>query len=119
MNTLLTGACLKRAVLLRRRKIIRLAGRIGIESVWLVGSVARGEATRTSDIDFYVESDDPLTLDLLRGWLTMFGRPVDIIHPQTLLDRGEEFAGDVTGDAIAIHKDGTKPPNPFAATSKD
>jgi predicted nucleotidyltransferase len=119
MNLPVSGRILRRLILARRRKLLRLAKQLDVQSIWLVGSVARGEATRISDIDFYIDSDDPLTLHLLRGWLTCFGRSVDIIHPGTLIDRGDKFAANVLNDAIPLHKGGPGSKKPLFTTNKD
>jgi predicted nucleotidyltransferase len=119
VKPLLSGRLLRRIVLLRRRKVLRMAQRLDIASIWLVGSVARGEATQSSDLDFYVDRADPLTLHLLEGWLTFFGRPVHVIHSTTLIMREDEFTTNVFRDAIPLHKGGGKPNRPVRATSKE
>ena len=43
-------------------KVSPVAKSYGIEKVYVFGSYARGEATESSDIDFYVEFSEPLGL---------------------------------------------------------
>ncbi|MGB3691946.1 MAG: nucleotidyltransferase domain-containing protein, partial [Spirulinaceae cyanobacterium] len=40
-----------------RNKLIGIFAKHGVYSVWIFGSVARGEATDKSDIDFLIDYD--------------------------------------------------------------
>ena len=67
--------------------------RFGVRSLGLFGSVARGENTTTSDLDFLVEFD-PISFDAymdLKAYLEkLFGCPVDLVLSQTLKPRLRE-----------------------------
>lgn len=71
-----------------------LADRFGVCSVFLFGSVARGEDGPDSDVDILVEFDRPaslFTLADLRLHLTeLLGRPVDVGTPGGLRPRVRE-----------------------------
>ncbi|WP_307039951.1 nucleotidyltransferase family protein [Agromyces ramosus] len=73
----------------RRRALIeRLARANRIASVQVFGSVARGDETPSSDIDFLVEpQDDASHFDLAQFELDMeslFERPVDVVSRRAL-----------------------------------
>lgn len=55
----------------KRESILKIAAQHGAYSVRVFGSVARGEATETSDIDFWVDYD----LEKITPWF-----PVGLIH---------------------------------------
>ena len=84
---------------MQREEVIRklnqrhadLYERYGVKSLALFGSVARNEATSTSDVDLLVEFDRPVGLfglfalqDYLEGLL---GCPVDLGTPDSLKPR--------------------------------
>ena len=53
----------------KRNEILRLADKYGAFNVRVFGSVARGEATRTSDVDFLVDLRAGATIfDLIGLW---------------------------------------------------
>ena len=65
--------------------------RLGVRSLMLFGSVARGEARPESDIDLLVEFEKPATFDRymeLKFFLEeLLGRPVDLVTPRALKPR--------------------------------
>lgn len=67
----------------KRPQILALAAKHGAYNVRLFGSVARGEATETSDLDFLVTMEKGRTyLDLIGLWQDLeelFGCKVDVI----------------------------------------
>ena len=67
--------------------------RFGVRSLGLFGSVARGESTTASDLDFLVELD-PISFDAymdLQAFLeNLFGCPVDLVLANTLKPRLRE-----------------------------
>jgi hypothetical protein len=71
----------------KRDEILRLAAKHGAFNVRVFGSVARGEATPESDIDFIVQFREGASIfDMVGLWLDlkdMLGREVDLIadHP--------------------------------------
>ena len=74
---------------------------LGIRSLKLFGSVARGESTETSDIDLLVDFDRPIGLfDFARAQIRlslMLNCKVDLVLQDALL---EEFKGDILREAI-------------------
>jgi hypothetical protein len=77
-------------ILSEHRENIR---RFGVRSLGLFGSVARGENTATSDLDFLVEFD-PISFDAymdLKAYLEkLFGCPVDLVLSSALKPRLRE-----------------------------
>ena len=72
----------------KREEILRIAARHGARSVRVFGSVARGEAGPSSDVDFLVELEDGRSLlDLVGLWQDLeksLGRGVDVVEPDGL-----------------------------------
>ncbi len=62
----------------------------GIQHAALFGSLARGEARATSDVDVLIELDPTLTLDMFayaglkRFVAELFGGPVDVVNKDAL-----------------------------------
>lgn len=73
----------------KREQVIRLAKAHGAYNVRVFGSVARGEATPTSDVDFLVDWD----YDAMTSWgsaglwdelQALLGRKVDVVSEKSL-----------------------------------
>jgi predicted nucleotidyltransferase len=62
--------------------------RLGVKSLALFGSTARGDAQPDSDVDLLVEFDHPVGLfaflDLKSYLEHLLGRPVDLVTPSAL-----------------------------------
>ena len=76
-------------LLQQREKILAIAVRHGAYNVRIFGSVARGEATSTSDIDFLIDYDLSKTTPWFPGGLIvdledLLGREVDIVTEKGL-----------------------------------
>lgn len=75
----------------RRRSILDTARRRGVSKVRVFGSVARGEATPTSDLDLLVELKPGRTLLDLAGFrrevAELLDLPVDVATPDMFKDR--------------------------------
>ena len=75
----------------KRDEILRVAAKHGARKVRVFGSVARGEADETSDIDFLVELEPGRTLFDLGGLLMdlrdLLGRDVDVVTERGLKTR--------------------------------
>jgi len=76
-------------ILAGHRDAIREAARsFGVKSVYIFGSVARGEARPDSDVDVLVEYDHPVGLfefvRLKRRLEDILGRPVDMTTEDAL-----------------------------------
>ena len=75
----------------KAEEVLRIAGRHGVSEIRLFGSVARGDATQISDVDFLVGSgpDTPpwypggLIADLEK----LLGREVNIVEMDALTPR--------------------------------
>ncbi len=72
----------------RREDILRIAAQHGAKNVRVFGSVARGEATAESDVDFLVELEPGRSLFDLGGLLMdlrdLLGREVDVVTERGL-----------------------------------
>lgn len=75
----------------------------GVQSLALFGSVARDEATDTSDLDFLVEFEGVATFDRymdLKFFLEdLFGKPVDLVTKRSLKT---QIADTVLSEAINV-----------------
>jgi predicted nucleotidyltransferase len=78
----------------RRDEILRIAAARGAHHVRVFGSVARGEATPNSDVDFLVEMEPGRSVLDLSGLILdleeALGRPVDVVEirrPSPIADR--------------------------------
>ena len=71
-----------------RTKVASTMSRRGVVRAGVFGSLARGEATEDSDIDFLVEFDKGRTLLDLSGLrldlIEVLGRDVDVATPKSL-----------------------------------
>jgi hypothetical protein len=87
MSPSLTAADVQRVLASRRSEFARL----GVHSLAVFGSVARGEAGADSDIDFLVEFTDGATLarymELKLLLETIFQRRVDLVTQKSLRSR--------------------------------
>jgi uncharacterized protein len=87
----------------RRDEILTAAARHGIRNVRVFGSVARGQATLASDIDFLVDLERDRSLLDLAGLLVdledLLGRRVDVITAPGLKARMRDR---VLGDAVSL-----------------
>jgi predicted nucleotidyltransferase len=82
----------------------RLAGTYGVRDLQLFGSVARGDATETSDVDLIVEFDpDRITLstflDFTDDLEALLGRRVDVVSLPKLTPR---LRAQVEAEAIRV-----------------
>ncbi|OBQ18870.1 nucleotidyltransferase family protein [Anabaena sp. AL93] len=71
-----------------REEILKIATKYGADNLRVFGSVARGEATPDSDIDFLVELKPQSSLfdyiGLMQDLAALLGRKVDIAEPDNL-----------------------------------
>ena len=74
-----------------RAEVLEVARRRGAKAVWVFGSVARGEATPASDIDFLVEFEAGRSLldqvHLIDELGSPLGTPVEVVAKGGLLER--------------------------------
>ena len=87
----------------RKGEIIELARARGVSRVRVFGSVARGDATEASDIDFLVDLDEGRNLLDLGGLLMdlrdLLGHDVDVAIESRLRPR---VVGRVLADAVDL-----------------
>lgn len=78
----------------KRSEVLRIAEQHGAHNVRIFGSVARGEASSTSDVDVLVELEPGRSLLDLGGLLMdlqdLLGLPVDVVTEKGLRDRIRE-----------------------------
>ena len=78
-------------ILARLQKHRAHLGQMGVKSLAVFGSVARGEATRYSDVDILVEFTGPVSFDRFmdtKFYLEdLLRRRVDLVMPQTIKPR--------------------------------
>jgi uncharacterized protein len=81
---------IKELLLPFREQILQIATKHGASNVRVFGSVARGEATADSDIDFLVEIEPKRSLfdyiALMQDLTELIGRKVDIAEVESLHD---------------------------------
>ncbi len=88
-------------------QILQIAQKYGISRVSVFGSVARGDNTAQSDVDFLVDMQEGASLFGVAGfWYEveeLLGVPVDVV-PQSALSRIEdcEFVQTIQREAIPI-----------------
>jgi predicted nucleotidyltransferase len=74
----------------RREEILRVAARHGVTGLRVFGSVARGEATEHSDVDFLIEVGGPTTPwfpgGLVADLEAVIGRRIDVVESIALDD---------------------------------
>ncbi len=79
----------------RRAELLELAQRRGARAVWVFGSVARGESTPSSDVDFLVEFEPGRSLldqvHLIDEFGALLGIRVDVVARGGLLDRDDHI----------------------------
>ena len=78
-----TGLGIKKLLLPKRAQILEIAASHGAFNLRVFGSVARGEATASSDIDFLVDYDPAcrtpwFPMGLIHDLQNLLGREVDI-----------------------------------------
>jgi uncharacterized protein len=87
----------------KREEILAIAARFGASNIRLIGSVARGEATAASDIDFLVELEPGRSLFDLGGLVSelqaLLGCRVDVATERGLRPRIRER---VLSEAVAL-----------------
>ena len=78
----------------KREEVLQVARRHGASNVRVFGSVARGEASPDSDVDFLVDMEPGRSLLDLGGLLMdlqeLLGRRVDVVTEQGLRSRVRE-----------------------------
>jgi len=98
-----TRAAYRHTVLAQLRDRLDTIHSFGVKSLALFGSVARDEASETSDLDFLVEFEGTATFDRymdLKFFLEdLFGKPVDLVTKRSLKS---QIAESVLKEAINV-----------------
>jgi hypothetical protein len=85
----------RQALQQRRQEILDIAARYGAHDVRIFGSVARGDATETSDLDLIVRFDPGRSLfdhgRLLMDLRDLLGVKVDIISENGIRERWRDY----------------------------
>ncbi len=87
----------------KRVEILRIAAKHGVRNIRVFGSVVRGEATDSSDIDFLIEVEG-LTPPWFPGGLVadledLLGRKVDVVEPDGIR---EGMRGRILEEAVPL-----------------
>jgi uncharacterized protein len=89
---------------LHREAILAVAAQYGASNVRVIGSVARGQATSSSDIDFFVTFAPWVSLYELVGMQqaleSLLGRPVDVVEDHSGLR--ERFRSRIEKEVILL-----------------
>lgn len=87
----------------KRRAVLDLTAQYGATNVRIFGSVARGEATESSDIDLLVEFDPDTSLidhvGLIQDLEDLLGCKVDVVSERGLKDA---IRARILRDAVAL-----------------
>ncbi len=88
-------------------QLIKIAQKHGIAKIYVFGSVARGDSTDQSDVDFLVEMQEGASLFGVGGFSyeteKLLGIPVDVVPMSTLNQvQDKEFVNNVQREAIPI-----------------
>ena len=79
----------------KRQLIMEIAGRHGAKNVRIFGSVARGESTDESDVDFLIEVEGPTSPwfpgGLVADLEALLGCRVDVVTERGLKKRIREY----------------------------
>lgn len=88
-------------------QVLQIARKYGIAKVYVFGSVARGDSTEQSDVDFLVEMQESASLFGVGGFQyeteKLLGYPVDVV-PVSVLAQVEDtiFVSNVRREAVSL-----------------
>lgn len=88
-------------------QLMQIAQKHGISKIYVFGSVARGDATDQSDIDFLVEMQEGASLFGVGGFNfeseKLLGVPVDVVPLSTLSQVSDQkFVRNIQKEAISL-----------------
>ena len=94
-------------------QLLQIAQKHGISNIYVFGSVARGDNSSQSDVDFLVEMQEGASLFGVAGFSyeteKLLGVPVDVVPLSVLPQvKDQEFAINIQREALSL----TNPPNP-------
>lgn len=90
-----------------KEQIYRIAAKYKVRRVYVFGSVARGSADETSDVDFLIDMEEGASAFGVGGFQyevqKLLGIPIDVI-PSFALSRMDdrEFVRNIQNEAIAV-----------------
>ena len=88
-----------------KKRFENVAKKYEINEAYLFGSYARGEATKKSDVDFYIRADKIRTLFQLGGFYAdtkeSMDKNIDVITTKTRLDRN--FKEEMRKELVKIY----------------
>lgn len=88
-------------------QLIKIARKHGITKIYVFGSIARGNSTPRSDVDFLVEMQEGQSLFGAAGFgyeaELLLGIPVDVVPISTLSQvKDNEFVFNIQNEAVAL-----------------
>ena len=88
-------------------QLFRIAQKFGISKIYIFGSIARGNSSANSDIDFLVEMQEGVSLFGIAGFSyeaeKLLGIPVDVVPLSTLSHVSDrDFVINIQNEAIAL-----------------
>ena len=88
-------------------QLIQIAQKHGISRIYVFGSVARGDSTDQSDVDFLVEMQEGASLFGVGGFCyeseKLLGIPVDVVPLSTLSQVSDQkFVSNIQKEAILL-----------------
>jgi predicted nucleotidyltransferase len=92
---------------LKKKQLYQIAAKYGIKQVSIFGSVARGDSTEISDIDFLIELEESASVFGVGGFQyevqKLFGVDIDVI-PTFALPNVEDkaFVQRIKSEAVAL-----------------
>lgn len=93
------GAGFRERIRERRPELLAAAARRGASNLRIFGSVARGDATAVSDVDFLVDFEASRSLVDVAGLILdlqeILGVPVDVVEASTLRPDDQDILADV------------------------
>ena len=88
-----------------KKRFEKVAKKYEVEEAYLFGSYARGDATKKSDVDFYIKADKIRTLlDLSGFWIDTqkaMKKDVDVITSDAKLE--EKFEQEIKKELVKIY----------------
>ncbi len=88
-------------------RLLKIAQKYGISKISVFGSVARGDSTSNSDVDFLVEMQDGASLFGVAGFSyeteKLLGIPVDVVPVSALSQvKDQQFVITIQKEAISL-----------------
>lgn len=90
-----------------KRRLLQIAGKHGVKKIYVFGSVARGEAAASSDVDFLIEMDKDASALGVGGFQfeaqALLGAALDVVPTFALHQNTDrEFVEAIQAQAIPL-----------------